>query len=70
MREREIKNVNSDYTELPTVAELTPNGGDPRLKTTAHPRSRAVATVLGGANDSRDDGRANGKMERAKVDQR
>jgi hypothetical protein len=52
MREREIKNINSDYTELPTVAELTPKGGEPRLKTTAHTRSRAVATALGGANDS------------------
>jgi hypothetical protein len=68
MRECEIKNANSDYTELPTVAELNPNGGDLRLKTMAHTRSRAVATALGGTNDSRDDGRANGKMERAKVE--
>jgi hypothetical protein len=36
MREREIKNVNSDCTELPMVAELTPDGGEPRLKTMAH----------------------------------
>jgi hypothetical protein len=37
MREHEIKNANSDCIELPTVVELTPNGGDPRLKTTTHP---------------------------------
>jgi hypothetical protein len=36
MWEREIKNVNSDCTELPTVAELTPDGGELRLKTTVH----------------------------------
>jgi hypothetical protein len=70
MQERKIKNANSDCTELPTVAVLNLNGGDLRLKTTAHTRSRAVATALGGANDLRDDGRANGKMERAKVEQR
>jgi hypothetical protein len=68
MREREIKNASSDYTELPTMAELTSDDGDPRLKTMAPTRSCAVATALGGANDSRDDGRANGKMERAKVE--
>jgi hypothetical protein len=39
MRECEIKNTNSDYIELPTVAELNPNGGDLRLKTMAHTRS-------------------------------
>jgi hypothetical protein len=68
MRKREIKNVNSDCTELTTVAELTPDDGDPRLKTTAPQRSRAVASVLGGANSSRDDGTANGKVERAAVE--
>jgi hypothetical protein len=35
MRKREIKNANSDCTELTTVAELTPDDGDPRLKTMA-----------------------------------
>jgi hypothetical protein len=68
MRKREIKNVNLDCTELTTVAELTPDDGDSRLKTTAPRRSRAVASVLGGANGSRDDGGANGKMERAAVE--
>jgi hypothetical protein len=68
MWKREIKNVNSDCTELTTVAELTPDDGDPRLKTTTPRRSQAVASVLGGANGSRDDGGANGKMERAAVE--
>jgi hypothetical protein len=68
MQKREIENANSDCTELTTVAELTPDDGDPRLKTTAPRRSRAVASALGGANGSRDDGRANGKMERAEVE--
>jgi hypothetical protein len=65
-----VKSVNSEYTELPTVAELTPDGGGPRLKTTAHTRFRAVATALGSANDSQGDGRADGEMERAKVEER
>jgi hypothetical protein len=68
MQKHEIKNVNSDCTELTTVAELTPDDGDLRLKTTAPRRSRAVASVLGGTNGSRDDGGANGKMERAAVE--
>jgi hypothetical protein len=68
MWEREIKNANLDCIKLPTVVELTPDDGDPRLKTTTPTRSRAVASALGGANDSRDDGGANGKMERANVE--
>jgi hypothetical protein len=68
MKKHEITNANSDCTELPTVAELTPNNGDPRLKMTAPRRSRAIASALRGANDSRDDGGANGKMERTKVE--
>jgi hypothetical protein len=50
------------------VAELTPDDGDPRLKMTAPRRSRAVASVLGGANGLRDDSGANGKMERVAVE--
>jgi hypothetical protein len=68
MRKREITNANSDCTELPMMAELTPNDGNPRLKMTAPRRSRAIASALRGANDSRDDDRANGKMERTKVE--
>jgi hypothetical protein len=52
MQEHEIKNANSDCTELTTVAELTPDDGDPRMKTTAPWRSRAVASTLRGTNDS------------------
>jgi hypothetical protein len=39
MQKCEIENTNSDYTELTTVAELTPDDGDPRLKTTTPRRS-------------------------------
>jgi hypothetical protein len=39
MQECEIKNANSDCTELTTVAELTPDDGDQRLKTTVPRRS-------------------------------
>jgi hypothetical protein len=70
MREHEVKSVNADYTGLPTVAELTPDGGGLKLKTTAHTRSRAVATALGSTNDSQGDGGADGEMERAKVEHR
>jgi hypothetical protein len=37
-------------------------------KTAAIRRSRAVASALGGSNGSRDDGGANGNMERAAVE--
>jgi hypothetical protein len=52
MRERWIKHINMDCTGLPTVAELTSVGGGPRLKTTAHTLSRAVAVTLRSANAS------------------
>jgi hypothetical protein len=68
MQEREVENINLGYTELTTAAELTPDDGDPRLKMTAPRRSRAVASTLRGANGSRDDGGAIGKMERAAVE--
>jgi hypothetical protein len=68
MWKREIENVNSGCTELTMVAELTRDDSDPRLKMTAPRRSRAVASTLRGANGSRDDGGAIGKMERAAVE--
>jgi hypothetical protein len=69
MRECWIKSIIMNYIGLPTVVELTSDGGEQRLKTMAHTRFRAVATALGSANGSQGEGGADREMERDKVEQ-